>query len=153
MDKSGSKAWTETCGIEFEYKGEKLADYVNDESTLRGKVGIIKWNTKMEGNAIGEAHVGNVRGPAKGFVLSIYAGYFGKNNKDLINTMTHEMGHVIGLPHSANINSIMYPTEDSKATLQKSDKAMCQYFRYRWSGLNDSEAEEKSGVVFNGGFN
>lgn len=149
---SASDSWTKACGVVFEYKGDKLADYVNDKSTLRGEIGIIKWNTQMEGEAIGEAHLGNSRGPASGFVLSMFTDYFNaNNNKDLVNTMTHEMGHVIGLPHSANKNSIMFPTEHNTSVLQNSDKAMCQYLRHRWSGLSKDEAESKSGIVFNGG--
>lgn len=147
-----SQLWTDACGITFEYKGDKLADYVNNKNVIGGATGIIKWETQMEGSAIGEAHVGNARGPAPGFVLALFSDFFVRNKADLVNTVTHEMGHVIGLEHSANKNSVMFPTERPSAKLQESDKAMCRYFRYRWSGLNQAQSQEKAGVLSNGGY-
>lgn len=147
-----SQQWTDACGVTFEYKGDKLADYVNNKNVINGQTGIIKWETQLEGNAIGEAHVGSSRGPAPGFVLALYSDFFAKNKNDLVNTVTHEMGHVIGLDHSANKRSIMFPTEHANSTLQESDKAMCRYFRYRWSGMNQKQAQEKTGIVSNGGY-
>lgn len=144
-----SQQWFEACGVTFEYKGDKLADYVNNKNLISGKVGIIKWATQMEGSAIGEAHVGNYMGPAPGFVLALFSDFFVNNKADLINTVTHEMGHVIGLEHSANKNSIMFNTESRNAKLQESDKAMCRYFRYRWSGMNKNQAQDKAGIISN----
>lgn len=147
--KQASQQWFDSCGVTFEYKGDKLADYVNNKNLISGKVGIIKWATQMEGSAIGEAHVGNYMGPAPGFVLALFSDFFVNNKADLINTVTHEMGHVIGLEHSANKNSIMFNTESRNAKLQESDKAMCRYFRYRWSGMNKNQAQDKAGIISN----
>lgn len=144
-----SQQWLDACGVTFEYKGDKLADYVNNKNVISGKVGIIKWETQMEGSAIGEAHVGNYMGPAPGFVLALFSDFFVRNKADLINTVTHEMGHVIGLDHSANKHSVMFPTERPSAKLQESDKAMCRYFRYRWSGMSQNQAQEKAGILSN----
>lgn len=150
--KKASQQWTDSCGITFDYKGDKLADYVNNKNVIGGSTGIIKWETQMEGSAIGEAHVGTSRGPAPGFVLALFSDFFARNKADLVNTITHEMGHVIGLDHSANKNSVMFPTERPSAQLQESDKAMCRYFRYRWSGMSKNQAQDKSGVISNGGY-
>lgn len=149
--KTASQQWTDSCGITFEYKGDRLADYVNNKNVIDGGTGIIKWETQMEGSAIGEAHVGNSRGHAPGFVLALFSDFFARNKADLVNTITHEMGHVIGLEHSANKNSVMFPTERPSARLQESDKAMCRYFRYRWSGMKQQEAQNKAGILSNGG--
>lgn len=150
--KRASQQWTDSCGITFDYKGDKLADYVNNKNVIGGSTGIIKWETQMEGSAIGEAHVGTSRGPAPGFVLALFSDFFARNKADLVNTITHEMGHVIGLDHSANKNSVMFPTERPSAQLQESDKAMCRYFRYRWPGMSKNQAQDKSGVISNGGY-
>lgn len=144
-----SQQWTDACGISFEYKGDKLADYVHNKNVIGGHTGIIKWETQMEGSAIGEAHVGNYQGPANGFVLALFTDFFARNKADLINTITHEMGHVIGLEHSANKHSIMFATEHSSSILQESDKAMCRYFRYRWSGMSQIKSQDKAGVLSN----
>jgi hypothetical protein len=44
---------------------------------------------------------------------------------DVANTLTHEAGHVVGLDHSTDMNSVMYPTaklgEISKRTLVQDD--------------------------------
>lgn len=149
--RQASQKWTEACGITFEYKGDKFADYVNNKNVIDGTTGVIKWETQMDGAAIGEAHVGSSHGPAHGFVLALYSDFFAHNKSDLINTITHEMGHVIGLEHSLNKHSIMFPTEHPSSKLEDSDKAMCRYFRYRWSGMNESQAQDKAGVLSNGG--
>lgn len=146
-----SQQWTDACGITFEYKGDKLADYVNNKNVINGKIGIIKWETQMEGSAIGEAHLGNSRGPASGFVLALFSEFFASHKSELVNTIVHEMGHVIGLNHSVNRNSLMFPIESQASTLQESDKAMCRYFRYRWVGMNHNSAQNKAGILSNGG--
>lgn len=148
--KGASQRWTDACGVDFEYKGDKLADYVNNKNVISGNTGIIKWETQMDGEAIGEAHVGTSRGPAPGFVLALFTDFFVTNKADLMNTITHEMGHVIGLDHSANKKSIMFPTEHTSSQLQESDKGMCLYFRYRWSGMNQVQAQNKAGILSNG---
>lgn len=144
-----SQQWLDACGVTFEYKGDKLADYVNNKNVIAGQIGIIKWETQMEGSAIGEAHVGNYMGPAPGFVLALFSDFFVSNKADLVNTITHEMGHVIGLDHSTNKHSIMFDTENKNSKLQESDKAMCRYYRYRWAGMNEDQAQEKAGILSN----
>lgn len=144
-----SAKWTYACNIRFVFKGEKHADYVSTANTLHGDKGIVKWATQMNGDTIGEAHMGSEHGPVKNFVMELNSEYFkGNKEQDLILTTTHEMGHVIGLDHSNNSKSIMYFQSGGKQTLQSSDQAMCLYLRARWSGMSQSQAAAKYNLVF-----
>lgn len=144
-----SAKWTYACNIKFVFKGEKHADYVSTANTLHGNTGIVKWATQMNGDTIGEAHLGSESGPVKNFVMELNSEYFkGNKESDLILTTTHEMGHVIGLDHSNNSKSIMYFQSGGKQSLQSSDQAMCLYLRARWSGMSQAQAASKYNLVF-----
>lgn len=146
-----SAAWTEACGVSFEYRGDRLTDYINQDRTLSGQTGVVKWGN-LSGTAIGQAHQGSARGLAKGFVLTLSPNFF-KNKANtgyLYSTILHEMGHVIGLGHSKNPNSIMYYEQTNrKQILNETDKAMCRYMRLRWQGATAAQASEKTGVLVN----
>lgn len=146
--KAASK-WTYACNIRFVFKGEKHADYVSTANTLNGNTGIVKWATQMDGDAIGEAHMGSEQGPVKNFVMELNSDYFkGNKEHDLILTATHEMGHVIGLDHSNNKKSLMYFQSGGTQSLQSSDQAMCLYLRARWAGMSKAQAAAKYNLVF-----
>lgn len=146
-----SNAWTEACNVSFEYRGDRLTDYINQDRTVGGQTGVVKWGN-LNGSAIGQAHQGSARGLAKGFVLTLSPSFFkSKSNTGyLYSTILHEMGHVIGLGHSKNPNSIMYYEQTSrKQILNDTDKAMCRYMRLRWQGATQAQASEKTGVLVN----
>lgn len=147
--KKASSVWERACGVTFVYKGDRLADYVNKENTLNEETGVVKWASEMDGDAIGEAHVGGESGPASGFVLSLSSEYFDDENEDVVPVIVHEMGHVIGLDHNPNIKSIMYESDQPDAKLLESDKAMCRYYRMVWDGMSPEEAKEKNGILTN----
>lgn len=147
-----SQTWNQACNVSFDFKGDRLADYVDINNVINRKEGIVKWSS-MDGDRIGQAHQGSAAGPAHGFVLTLNPVFFGKkaNQDNLYSTVLHEMGHVIGLNHSKNPNSIMFWQEDNlhRQVLNSSDKAMCLYLRGRWSGMTAAQASDKFGVLFN----
>lgn len=146
-----SAQWTYACNVQFAFKGEKHADYVSTQVPLHNATaGVIKWSTQMENdNAIGEAHMGGDEGPVRNFVMGLNAEYFtAKNPSAVISTLTHEMGHVIGLDHSKNSKSLMYYREGTNQKMQSADQAMCLYLRARWSGMSQDQAAEKYSLVF-----
>lgn len=147
-----SQTWNQACNVSFDFKGDRLADYVDVNNVINRKEGIVKWNN-LDSDKVGQAHQGSPAGPARGFVLSLNPVFFGKkaNQDNLYSTVLHEMGHVIGLNHSKNPNSIMFWQEDNlhRQVLNSSDKAMCLYLRGRWSGMTAAQASDKFGVLFN----
>ena len=146
-----SAAWTSACNVSFDYKGDRLSDYVDVNNTINRKEGLVKWGS-LPGDAIGQAHQGTGQGPATGFVLTLKPEYFAhtENDKYLYSTILHEMGHVIGLGHSKNPSSIMFWQQSNrKQVLNETDRAMCAYFRGRWQGLSVQQAQDKYGVLVN----
>jgi hypothetical protein len=147
-----SQTWNQACNVSFDFKGDRLADYVDVNNVINRKEGIVKWDN-LGGDKIGQAHQGSPAGPARGFVLSLNPVFFSKkaNQDNFYSTVLHEMGHVIGLNHSKNPNSIMFWQEDNlhRQVLNSSDKAMCLYLRGRWSGMTAAQASDKFGVLFN----
>lgn len=144
-----SNQWKEACNISFVYKGDRLSDYVTIETTLNRKEGIIKWG-ELEGDAIGMAHQGTTKSFAEGFVLLLNPEFFEQNKQLVHATVLHELGHVVGLDHNQNKKSVMYESQSHmKQTLSETDKALCRYFRARWSGMKGKEASEKYGILIN----
>lgn len=156
MMNKASDIWKQTCNIKFVYKGDRLADYVDSDTTLNTKEGIVKWG-ELEEDAIGQSHQGNENGPAFGFVMIFNNEYFEASSKvakkereqELAGTILHEMGHVIGLDHSKNKGSVMYYQNAVYRKLNATDQKMCMYYRSLWSGMSDSEASSKYEILMN----
>jgi hypothetical protein len=144
-----SQTWTQACNVSFDYRGDKLTDYVDGNNTIGNHEGLVKWGN-LPGNAVGRAHQGDGRSYARGFVLVLKPSYFLHNEKFLYSTILHETGHVIGLPHSNNGSSIMFWQQSQrKQILNDTDKTMCKYFRTRWQGMSSQHAAQKYGLLVN----
>lgn len=61
---------------------------------------------------------------AKGETIDIFQFY---DNRDLVTTLAHELGHALGLGHATGTTAIMYPrAEGQKTQLKKEDLLMLQ---------------------------
>lgn len=49
--------------------------------------------------------------------------YFNNNKEELLHTLSHEMGHAIGVPHNNNKESIMFPSTTTVVTPSSEDLA------------------------------
>lgn len=145
-----SVAWENACGVSFKYSGEMDTDKiialpVTGMVVTGSDIGVIKWETELtEDGAVGEAPVGDEVGPVFGFVINLNS----STKFDLAPVVAHEFGHVIGLEHSEDNRSIMSAATSSRQSLRPNDANMCLYLKARWLGMDEKQAMDKFGLVY-----
>ena len=140
MIKNVSDVWEKACGVKFKMDGSIRSDYISSQSngTSRENFGIIRW-TDMGGDTLGQAHLGGKNGPVGDFIMDINSTIFssskGKiNTESLQATMTHELGHVLGLEHSRLPASVMHFQQKTfNKDLNEGDTQMCINTVTEWS--------------------
>ena len=126
--------WTSIPGVHLSVAYNGPCD--NDPTDRRDGVNTIGWY-KLSGSAIGQLHPSYPAGPAfrdghsrmieaDVVVDTRYAQSFDNVNeyldKVLPGLLVHELGHFIGLEHSKNPCSIMFPTENGVTELCETDR-------------------------------
>jgi Matrixin len=132
MIKNASDVWEKACGVKFKMDGIIRSDYISAQTngTSHENFGIIRW-TDMGGDTLGQAHLGGKNGPVGDFIMDINSNMFadakGKINTDSLQaTMTHELGHVLGLDHSRLPASVMHFQQKTfNKDLNDGDTQMC----------------------------
>ncbi len=150
--KKAMSSWSKYGDIKFEYQGESTSPTTNTNDEI---ITIAYLNKNDFNNACGRRYLG-CASSSWDFDKVIYDGFIALNPRyyhrlrdiELQGLITHEIGHLLGLDHSDDRNSIMYSkpyhSNTYQATLRADDiKAISSLYPYptKWitgAYLNDT---------------
>ena len=107
--------------------------YVSDPKNAQIEVKFVKVvpNADREIGLTKSRYIGNAYSHADIYIAENTASGRQLSNDNVYTVMLHEIGHAIGLPHSGNILSIMFPSEDDRQEIRGIDLDMLSDI-YKW---------------------
>lgn len=159
--KKAMSSWSQYGDIEFIYQGESTSDTTDTDDEII----TISYIDKNDFNDVcGKGYLG-CASLLWDFDKAIYDGFIALNPKyyhrlserELQGLITHEVGHLLGIDHSNDKDSIMYAkpyhSKSYQSILRKDDiKAISSLYPYptKWiTGIYDNETNESKTLSIN----
>jgi predicted Zn-dependent protease len=108
--KAAAAAWEKVCGIKFVYMGttEQKLTHTSDDKFIIGWLDDNRYKSRFGKSSSAHTHIWWTRYIDDGEMSLNADAWKNKNYDDFQGIMTHELGHLLGLAHSDNPDSIMY---------------------------------------------